>query len=248
MSEKDVEVGALVPITPMSLIARAQETNASIEQMQQLFELQIRYEENEAKKAYHKAVAAFKTEVIKIVKDKKVGYENNDGSFTGYTHVSLGNVINTITPFLSRHGLSLSWDTIQQGGDISTTCTLTHELGHSTSTTMQAQKDNTGRKNAIQQVASTISYLQRYTALAITGLAAAEQDDDAVGSEPEEAEKTENFAITDEFFKESLPKWEENILSGKRTAAQLITFLEKKGTVFADHHKTALKKVEEQVK
>jgi hypothetical protein len=44
--------------------------------------------------------------------------------------------------------------------------------------TMQAGKDESGKKNAIQQVASTNTYLQRYTFLAITGLATKGQDDD----------------------------------------------------------------------
>ncbi|MNL48938.1 ERF superfamily protein [compost metagenome] len=47
---------------------------------------------------------------------------------------------------------------------------------------MQAMPDNSGKKNAIQQVASTITYLQRYTLLAATGVATKGQDDDARGA------------------------------------------------------------------
>lgn len=43
---------------------------------------------------------------------------------------------------------------------------------------MRASPDNSGSKNAIQAVGSTVTYLQRYTLLAATGLAAAGQDDD----------------------------------------------------------------------
>jgi hypothetical protein len=165
-------------ITPMMLIQQANESGASIEKMEQLFALQLRWEENEAKKAYHRAVAAFKSETINIVKDKKVGYTNKDGTFTGYTHATLGNIVQTIIPVMGKHGLSHSWNVEQPGSDISVTCRLAHELGHSTSVTMAAGKDDSGKKNAIQQVASTISYLERYTLLAITGLATSDQDDD----------------------------------------------------------------------
>jgi len=168
-------------ITPMTLIQQAQQGNASIEQMQQLFDLQLRWEENEAKKAYHQAVAKFKSEAITILKDKAVGYTNKDGTFTGYKHSSIGNIINTITPFLSLHGLSHSWD-INQDSNISVTCRLSHEGGYSTTVSMTAAKDDSGKKNAIQQIASTVTYLQRYTLLSATGLAASDQDDDGKGS------------------------------------------------------------------
>jgi len=168
-------------ITPMDLISRAQAANASIEQMQQLFSLQLQWEENEAKKAYHQAVANFKAESITILKDKKVGYTNKDGTFTGYSHATLGNIIQQIIPVMSKHGLSHSWD-IKQEADISVTCHLTHSLGYSTSVTMAAGKDDSGKKNLIQQVASTVSYLQRYTLLSITGMAAQDQDDDGAGA------------------------------------------------------------------
>ncbi|MDT8419375.1 MAG: ERF family protein [Desulfuromonadales bacterium] len=171
------------PVTPMDLIQQANGAGASIEKMEQLFALQLRWEENEAKKAYHRAVAAFKSETIHIVKDKKVGYTNRDGSFTGYTHATLGNIVQTIIPIMGKHGLSHSWNVEQSGGTISVTCRLAHELGHSTSVMLAAAKDDSGKKNAIQQVASTITYLERYTLLAITGLATADQDDDAKESE-----------------------------------------------------------------
>jgi len=183
--------GAVVAITPMNLIEKAMAANASIEQMTQLFELQLRYESNEARKAFHQAVAEFKAESVVILKTKRVGYENKDGSFTGYSHATLGNIVQTIVPVMSKHGLSHSWD-IHQNGEISVTCNLTHELGHTATVSMSAGKDDSGKKNLIQQVASTVTYLQRYTLLAITGLAAQDQDNDG-----KDAEKKKGETITE---------------------------------------------------
>jgi hypothetical protein len=61
-------------------------------------------------------------------------------------------------------------------------------MGHSTKVTMTAGKDDSGKKNLIQQVASTVTYLERYTLLAITGLAAQDQDDDGKGAGKPEVE------------------------------------------------------------
>ena len=61
---------------------------------------------------------------------------------------------------------------------IRVTCVLSHILGHSERVTLQASPDQSGGKNNIQAVGSTVTYLERYTLLAVTGLATAEQDDD----------------------------------------------------------------------
>ena len=53
------------------------------------------------------------------------------------------------------------------------TCVLSHRDGHFEETTLTAGRDDSGKKNAIQQVGSTITYLQRYTLKAALGLAAA---------------------------------------------------------------------------
>ena len=134
-------------------------------------------------------MASFKAEKIEIAKDKKVGYENKDGTFTGYKHASIGNVVGVVCEALGRHGFSHRWDTKQDPGLITVTCVITHELGHSESTALSGRPDDSGKKNPIQQTASTISYLQRYTLLAATGLATTDQEDnDGVGSD-ERSEK-----------------------------------------------------------
>lgn len=178
---------AITTVTPMALLQIAvQKSDLSIERMEQLLSLQIRWEENEARKAYHKAIADFKTESISILKNKRVGYSNSKGQFVGYSHATLGNIVQTIIPIMSKHGLSHYWE-VRQENEISVTCKLLHSLGHSTSVTMSAGKDDSGQKNLIQQVASTVTYLERYTLLAITGLAAQDQDDDGACSGPPSA-------------------------------------------------------------
>jgi ERF superfamily len=169
-------------LTPMVLIEKAMQSDTSIERMEQLFNLQLRWEENEAKKAYHQAVADFKAESITILKDKKVSFQSQ-GGLTEYNHATLGNIIQTIIPVMSKYNLSHSWDISQDGQSISVTCHLTHSMGHSRHVSMCAGKDDSGKKNAIQQVASTVTYLERYTLLAITGQAAQDQDDDSKTSQ-----------------------------------------------------------------
>jgi hypothetical protein len=63
------------------------------------------------------------------------------------------------------------------------TCRISHEKGHFEETSISAMADDSGAKNPIQAVGSTISYLQRYSCLALTGLATYDQDNDGVTEE-----------------------------------------------------------------
>jgi hypothetical protein len=167
---------------PGDLLVHAMNNGASMEQLEKLLDLKMRHEANEARKDYVAAMAEFKKNPPTILKDKAVGYTNKDGTFTGYKHATLGNVTNAIVEGLAAHGFSHNWVVRQNNGIIEVDCTITHRAGHSEKVTMQATKDDSGKKNAIQQVASAVTYLQRYTLLLATGLATHDQaDDDAEG-------------------------------------------------------------------
>lgn len=177
-------------ITPMTLLQSAQSQGSSIEQMQQLLELQIRWESNEARKAYNAAIAAFKAENISIVKDKQVAF-----SSTKYNHATLGNVVEQITVPMSRHNLSHSWDVNQDGGGIEVTCKISHRDGHFETVKMKASADKSGQKNEIQQIGSTVTYLQRYTLLSALGLAT--HDDDGKGATEKEIDLISEKQVMD---------------------------------------------------
>jgi hypothetical protein len=197
MTEKELQViDAEVVITPMTLIQKAQEKDASIEQMQQLFDLQLRWEENEAKKAFHKAVSAFKSESITILKDKHVSFDTRTGK-TEYDHATLGRITATVIPVLSKHGLSHRWSFDQPEGRVEVTCILSHELGYSEECKLSAAKDDSGGKNPIQAVSSTVSYLERYTFLGVTGLAAIDQDNDGKGADPDPVDVINECQLAD---------------------------------------------------
>lgn len=166
---------------PTDLIAMAMDKGVDLEKLEKVLALKMKWEENEAKKAYVQAMAAFKANPPKIEKDKEVKFESGKGK-TQYFHASLSNVTEKINAALSVHGLSAAWIT-SQNGQVSVTCTITHKLGHSESTTLSAPADQSGAKNSIQAIGSTITYLQRYTLLALTGLATHDQDDDGRGAD-----------------------------------------------------------------
>lgn len=169
------EVGevAKTEVSPLAMLNAAIERGVDTDTLGKLMDLQARWEADEARKAYTRAMTAFKAEGLSVTKDKQVSF-----SGTSYTHASLANVVNVVAGALSRHGLSHQWQTSQADGMVVVRCTITHERGHSESVTLSAEPDDSGKKNRIQQIGSTVTYLQRYTLMAITGLAAKDMDDD----------------------------------------------------------------------
>ena len=162
--------------SPVSIFRIAADKGFEPAFIEKMMELQERHEANEAKKAYHEAMTNFKASPPEIEKDKTVSYDVGNKTTT-YTHASLANVTEKINKALSEHGLSASW-TISQVEGITVTCTITHKLGHGESTSLTALPDASGGKNSIQAIGSSVTYLERYTLLALTGLSTYDMDDD----------------------------------------------------------------------
>lgn len=171
-------------LTPHQMLSTLVTQGADPAVLEKFMDLADRWEANEAKKAYVRDMAKFKRETIPILKNKQVGYKNKDGSLTGYKHATLDHILEVVVPVLSKHGFSHAWAYDQEAGFLTVACRITHKQGHAETTALRGPDDKSGGKNAIQAIGSSSSYLERYTFLAITGLAAKDQDDDGRASEP----------------------------------------------------------------
>lgn len=169
------------PLTPMAMMGHALMNGASIETIKEIRALQKEIEESQARKAFDAALSAAKAEFPVITKNKLVDYASSDGkSRTSYRHEDLGEIARTIDPILGRHGLSYRFHaTSEINQPIVVTCIVSHRDGHSEKNTLSGPRDDSGKKNQLQQMGSTITYLQRYTLKAALGLAAAADDDGA---------------------------------------------------------------------
>jgi hypothetical protein len=168
-------------VTPMDMLDRALASGASLDMVEKLMALQDRWEDSQAKKAFSEAFAAFKSEAVTIVRNKKV----TDGPLKGKSYAELFSFVDAVTPALSKHGLSASWAITRDEKDwIEVTCTIEHVKGHARRVSMGGPPDAGGAKNQIQARASTVTYLERHTLKAACGLA--EQGDDPDGHQGKE--------------------------------------------------------------
>jgi hypothetical protein len=175
---RDVAEHVPAPITPMAMIDRALATNASPDTLEKLLALQERWEASQARKAFDEAMAAAKAEIPVIAKNRLVDFTGKTGIRTHYKHEDLGEIARTVDPILAKHGLSYRFRTQSPvNGPVSVTCIVSHRSGHFEENTLLGPPDNSGNKNPLQSIGSTISFLQRYTLKAALGLAASNDDD-----------------------------------------------------------------------
>lgn len=162
----------------MSMIRQAVAAGQPLDVIRELKDMAKELAADEARRAFDEALAAAKAEIPVIRKNRKVGFEHRDKSGeTNYSHEDLGEIARTVDPILGKHGLSYRYRSQQGNGGVTVTCILSHRGGHFEETQLSAAPDSSGKKNAIQQTGSAITYLQRYTLKLALGLAAASDDD-----------------------------------------------------------------------
>ena len=163
--------------TPMSILAVAVKNGMDPATLRELMGLQERYEANQARKAFNEAMAAAKAEIPVVFKNKEVDFTSQKGR-THYKYEDLAEVARTVDPILAKHGLSYRFRTnAPKDGLIEVTCIIAHRSGHTEENTIPAPRDESGNKNAIQAIGSTLTYLQRMTLKASLGLSASTDDD-----------------------------------------------------------------------
>lgn len=176
-------------INALTLIDKAIEKDIDVDKFAKLVDIVKMLENEKAKRDFYEALSNFQGEVPPIKKLSKVdmGYGKPK-----YNYAEFGEIVTTIQEPLKKHGLSYFFEIGnepivvkgEKGEDIiveyiSVTCTVAHKGGYEKITTMSVQKDVGAGKSNVQAVGSTITYLKRYTLLALLGIGTADPDDDA---------------------------------------------------------------------
>ncbi len=157
-------------VTPMHMLQVAVQKGHDLDKIEKLMELERTWKADQAREAYYVALAEFKKKPITISKDKKnIQY--------GSRYTSIGNLVNTVNAAMAPFGLNASWDFDQSEG-IKVTCILAHTLGHTESVSLCGPPDDSGKKNSLQQIKSTNTYLRKETFEAVTGVVTSDTDDD----------------------------------------------------------------------
>ncbi len=186
--ERTTEQVGMSPVVAAGL--KILEHNPSPETLRELLAVQREFEANEARKAYAVAIVALKRDLATVIAhDRKVDFAARSGSRTTYTYASLAAVMDAVTEPLTQHGFSLTWHPTTNKDGVTVTCRLAHSAGHQEETAISAPVDASGNKSSAQGVASTITLLQRYTALSLLGIATADMKEPDVKPDAKEEKR-----------------------------------------------------------
>lgn len=161
--------------TLLAVISRAAaDPNTDVTKMERLMAMYERVEARRAEAEFAEALADMQPHLPAIAERGKAKV-NGD---VRYTFALWEDINAAIKPILQQYGFALSFRTDFTDG-IAVTGVLTHRSGHSERTTIKLPTDASGSKNAVQAVASSVSYGKRYTAGALLNLTSHGEDDDA---------------------------------------------------------------------
>ena len=181
-------------INALTLIDKAIEKDIDVDKFAKLVDIVKMLENEKAKRDFYEALSNFQGEVPPI---KKLSRADMGYGKPKYNYAEFGEIVTTIQEPLKKHGLSYHFEIGnepvvikgEKGEDVivefvAVTCTVAHKSGYEKTTTMSVQKDAGAGKSNVQAVGSTITYLKRYTLLALLGIGTADPDDDAVSTIP----------------------------------------------------------------
>lgn len=169
---------AIVRLDAQALITKALESNANVETLERLVALAKDMRAVQAREAWHEAMAAFQRDCPRITKDStaKITSRRTGQSFS-YRFASLDEILAAIRPTLATHGLSVTWRSRTESKHVSTSCRVSHVLGHSEDggeVSIPIQDSD----NPAQAVGIATTYSRRYAMNNALGIAP-EDDDDA---------------------------------------------------------------------
>ena len=176
----------------VQMIARvAMDANIPLDRLNALMDMRERQMNKQAEQNFNRAFAAAMAEMPSIPK-------NGKGNKSKYS--TLNDLVAVTRPILSRHGLSLNWQTVMDGDVISVTAIVRHADGHSISTTLTGARDieaGGGKAmNKLQAGGSTETYLKRYSGFSILGLSSGDEvDNDGAGEKPRATITAEQFVL-----------------------------------------------------
>lgn len=187
---------ATVDTSPAMLLQMAIKQDLDIEKLERLMALNQQWEAQQAKKKFYEALSKFQSIIPPLKKNKTANINSQKGAFK-YKYADLGGITESIKKHLQECGLTYRWEFSEEKGKHKVTCFISHIDGHTESTSMEADNDDSGAKNRIQQAGSTHTYLQRYTLIGALGLSTADEDNDGKSVQPQPQQTNTNMSDED---------------------------------------------------
>lgn len=141
-----------------------------VSKLEKMLDMQERILAKQAEMSFNAAMSRLQPK-MPLIQQKTDGHNKKYASYE--------DIDKAIRPLYTAEGFSISFDTTQNGTQITVEGTLSHKDGHSRKASMVLPSDTSGGKNAIQAVGSTISYGKRYALCMLLNIVTTGEDTDA---------------------------------------------------------------------
>lgn len=158
------------------LAAAARDPSVDIAKFEALLRMQREIIADEAKNDFNEALAVVQAEMEPVVRD-------TDNKQTKSRYAKLETIDAAIRPIYTKHGFSLTFDTLRHDGpEIRMTCDVSRGR-HSRTYHLDAMPDMAGAQGVVNKtqmhgVASAVTYLRRYLTTMIFNVVLTNEDDD----------------------------------------------------------------------
>jgi hypothetical protein len=155
-----------------------------VEALEKLVALRERVEDRNARHAFHEALATFQQECPPIPKTSAVKFVSRSGGApVQYSYAALDTIIAIVRPILARHGLSFTWDSVEDGGKLTVTCVLLHVDGCSQRASFTCPLTSSNPIMSDQQKSgAALTYARRQSLVQALGLVTTDTDNDAAST------------------------------------------------------------------
>jgi hypothetical protein len=166
----------VVEQTPMSMISHAIDKGATVETLEKMFALQERWEANQAKKKFDKAMSDFQAKCPVIKKNKDVF--DKQGKLR-YSYSSLDSIVSQTRKLISEVGLSYRFANTKTETEMVVECIVTHIDGHSQSSPFTVTIGAEQYMTDTQKMGARSTFAKRYAFCDAFGIMTGDEDNDA---------------------------------------------------------------------
>lgn len=160
----------------VSMLERAAKSpDIDVQKLEKLLDMQERILNRNALMAFNAAFSDMQS-MLPVITERG---EIKVGDTVRSRYAKFEDINEAVKPILKQHGFGLNFHTHTDNEKIKVTGVLMHREGHSVETDMELPADNSGSKNSVQSIGSSVSYAKRYVMCALLNITSRGEDDDA---------------------------------------------------------------------
>lgn len=152
----------------------AMNPEVDIDKMERMMVMHEKLLNRDAKMAYNSAMAKMQSEMPTINEKGQIIVKGELRS----KYAKFEDIIESIRPSLKKFGFSVSFKTNFVESMLDVIGIISHKQGHSEQTTMRLPFDQSGSKNNVQAIGSSVSYGKRYCLCMLLNIATGGEDND----------------------------------------------------------------------